>query len=90
MQNRSAFHFIAIDQIRESTANPRQTFEQNKLEELAESSGSTASFSPSAFGREQFEIVGGARRYRARSSRSCFPFPAVSSRLMMRRRSNGS
>ena len=29
--------YIAIDQIHESTTNPRQTFEQSKLEELAES-----------------------------------------------------
>jgi ParB family chromosome partitioning protein len=36
MQNSSAFQFIAIDQIRESATNPRQTFEQNKLEELAD------------------------------------------------------
>jgi ParB family chromosome partitioning protein len=36
MQDSSAFHYIAIDQIRESTTNPRQTFEQAKLEELAE------------------------------------------------------
>jgi len=37
MQNSSAFQYIAVDQIHESTTNPRQTFEQNKLEELAES-----------------------------------------------------
>ena len=37
MQNSSAFQYIAIDQIHESTTNPRQTYEQNKLEELAES-----------------------------------------------------
>jgi ParB/RepB/Spo0J family partition protein len=29
--------YIAIDQIHESTTNPRQTFEASKLEELAES-----------------------------------------------------
>ncbi len=37
MQNSSAFQFIAIDQIRESASNPRQTFEEMKLHELAES-----------------------------------------------------
>ncbi|WP_263351312.1 hypothetical protein [Acidicapsa acidisoli] len=36
MQNSSAFQFIAIDQIRESTTNPRVTFDQTKLEELAD------------------------------------------------------
>ena len=36
MQNSSAFQFIAIDQIRESATNPRQTFEEGKLHELAD------------------------------------------------------
>ncbi|TCK73430.1 hypothetical protein [Acidipila rosea] len=36
MQDSSAFQYIAIDQIHESTTNPRQTFEQTKLEELAD------------------------------------------------------
>jgi ParB family transcriptional regulator, chromosome partitioning protein len=35
MQDSSAFQYIAIDQIHESTTKPRQTFEQTKLEELA-------------------------------------------------------
>jgi ParB family transcriptional regulator, chromosome partitioning protein len=37
MLNSGPFHYIAIDQIHESITNPRLTFEQNKLEELAES-----------------------------------------------------
>ena len=37
MQNSNAFQFIEIDRIHESTTNPRLTFEQSKLEELAES-----------------------------------------------------
>ena len=37
MQNSSAFQYLAVDQIHESTTNPRQTFEPSKLEELAES-----------------------------------------------------
>jgi hypothetical protein len=36
MQDSSAFQYIAIDQIHESTTNPRQTFEQTKLVELAD------------------------------------------------------
>jgi ParB family chromosome partitioning protein len=36
MQDSSAFQYVAIDQIHESTTNPRQTFEPSKLEELAE------------------------------------------------------
>ena len=37
MQNSSAFQFLALDTIHESTANPRRTFEESKLHELAES-----------------------------------------------------
>ena len=37
MQDSSAFQFLAIDTIHESTTNPRQTYEQSKLEELAQS-----------------------------------------------------
>ena len=37
MQNSSAFQFLALDTIHESAANPRRTFEESKLHELAES-----------------------------------------------------
>ena len=37
MQDSSPFQYIAIDQISESKTNPRQTFDQAKLEELAAS-----------------------------------------------------
>jgi len=37
MQNSSAFQYLAIDTIHESTTNPRRTFEESKLHELAES-----------------------------------------------------
>ena len=36
MQDSSAFQFIAIDQIHESTTNPRRTFDEAKLYELAD------------------------------------------------------
>ena len=36
MQNSSEFQYIAIDQLFESPTNPRQTFDQKKLEELAD------------------------------------------------------
>ena len=36
MQNSSAFQYLAIDTIHESTTNPRRTFDQNKLRELAD------------------------------------------------------
>ena len=37
MQDSSAFQFLAIDTIHESTTNPRRTFDEAKLYELAES-----------------------------------------------------
>ncbi len=37
MQNSSEFQYIAIDQIHESATNPRRTFDEGKLGELAES-----------------------------------------------------
>ncbi len=36
MQDSSAFQIIAIDQIHESTTNPRRTFDEAKLCELAD------------------------------------------------------
>jgi hypothetical protein len=36
MQNSSAFQFLALDTIHESAANPRRTFEESKLHELAD------------------------------------------------------
>jgi hypothetical protein len=36
MQNSSEFQYIAIDQIHESATNPRHTFDEAKLSELAD------------------------------------------------------
>lgn len=36
MQNSSAFQYLAIDIIHESTTNPRRTFEESKRQELAD------------------------------------------------------
>jgi hypothetical protein len=36
MQDSSAFQFLAIDTIHESTTNPRRTFDEAKLCELAD------------------------------------------------------
>lgn len=36
MQDSSAFQFLAIDTIHESTTNPRRTFDEVKLYELAD------------------------------------------------------
>ena len=36
MQNSSAFQYLAIDTIHESSTNPRRTFDECKLQELAD------------------------------------------------------
>lgn len=78
MQNSSAFQYLAIDQIHESTTNPRQTFEQNKLEELAESIRQHGLIQPITVRphAEGFEIVAGARRFRAAQLAELFSLPA--------------
>ena len=42
MQDSSAFQFLAIDTIHESSTNPRKTFDETKLYELAESASALA------------------------------------------------
>jgi ParB family chromosome partitioning protein len=78
MQDSSAFQFIAIDQIHESTTNPRQTFEQSKLEELAESIRQNGLIQPITVRPDAngFEIVAGARRFRASQLAELFSIPA--------------
>jgi hypothetical protein len=49
MQNSSAFQYLALDTIHESTTNPRRTFDEGKLLELPRASSITASFSPSLY-----------------------------------------
>ncbi|RXH54466.1 MULTISPECIES: ParB/RepB/Spo0J family partition protein [Acidobacteriaceae] len=78
MQDSSAFQYIAVDQIHESTTNPRQTFEQNKLEELAESIRQHGLIQPITIrpNASGFEIVAGARRFRAAQLAELFSLPA--------------
>jgi ParB family chromosome partitioning protein len=78
MQDSSAFQFIAIDQIHESTTNPRQTFDQTKLEELAESIRQNGLIQPITVRpiTTGFEIVAGARRFRASQLAELFSVPA--------------
>ncbi len=78
MQNSSAFQYLAIDTIHESTTNPRRTFEESKLEELAESIRHHSLIQlvterPNANG---FELIAGARRYRAAKLAELFSIPA--------------
>ncbi len=58
---------VPLAQLVESSTNPRKTFDEEKLEELAESIRSKGVLSPLLTRRVNghFEIVSGARRYRA-------------------------
>ena len=78
MQDSSAFQYIAVDQIHESVTNPRQTFEQTKLEELAESIRQHGLIQPITVrpNSDGFEIVAGARRFRAAQLAELFSIPA--------------
>ena len=78
MQNSSAFQFLALDTIHESTANPRRTFEESKLQELAESIRQHGLIQPITVrpNNDGFEIVTGARRYRASLLAELFSVPA--------------
>lgn len=78
MQNSSAFQYLAIDQIHESTTNPRQTFEPSKLAELAESIRQHGLIQPITVrpNVDGFEIVAGARRFRAAQLAELFSLPA--------------
>jgi len=58
---------VPIAELVESVTNPRKAFDEQQLEELAESIRSKGILSPLLVRRENdhFEIVTGARRYRA-------------------------
>ena len=91
MQNSSAFQFLALDTIHESAANPRRTFEESKLHELAESSGSTASSSPSPSARTRKALRLWPERDASapRNWQSFSPYPPASSRSTTHRRWSG-
>ena len=78
MQDSSAFQFLAIDTIHESTTNPRRTFDEGKLKELAESIKHNGLIQPITVrpNNEGFEIVAGARRFRAAQLAELFSIPA--------------
>ncbi len=70
--------FLAIDTIHESTTNPRHTFEKCKLHELAQSIRQHGLIQPLTVrpNAEGFEIVAGARRFRASQLAELFSVPA--------------
>jgi len=78
MQNSSEFQYIAIDTIHESATNPRRTFDECKLGELAESIRTNGLIQPITVrpNSEGFEIVAGARRFRAAQLAQLFSLPA--------------
>lgn len=78
MQDSSPFQYIAIDQIFESATNPRKTFDQTKLEELAASIKHHGLMQPIVVRPKDkgFEVVAGARRFRASQLAEEFSIPA--------------
>jgi ParB family chromosome partitioning protein len=78
MQNSSAFQYLAIDTIHESTTNPRRTFDEGKLQELAESIKHHGLIQPITVRPTSagFELIAGARRYRAAQLAELFSIPA--------------
>ncbi len=74
----NAFRTLAIDQLRESPTNPRRSFDQVKLQELAESirvQGVLVPLIVRELGPEDFEVVAGARRFRAAQMAEQFSVP---------------
>ena len=78
-QNMTAdFRILAIDQLRESPTNPRRSFDPAKLEELAQSIRAQGVLVPlivRSVGANEFEVVAGARRYRAAQAAELFAVP---------------
>ncbi len=72
------FRTLAIDQLRESPTNPRRSFDQDKLQELAQSIKAQGVLVPLIvrnLAAEQFEVVAGARRFRAAQAAELFAVP---------------
>ena len=66
--NATEYRDVSLALLTESTTNPRRTFEEESLKELAESIRSQGVLSPllvRPVTEHGFEIVFGARRYRA-------------------------
>jgi ParB family transcriptional regulator, chromosome partitioning protein len=73
------FRTLAIDQLRESPTNPRRSFDEGKLQELAQSIRAQGVLVPLIVrptGPNAFEVVAGARRFRAALLAELFAVPA--------------
>lgn len=76
----SRFALIPIGALVESKTNPRRTFDKDRLAELAESIKAQGVVQPIVVrpdGEGAFEIVAGARRYRASKAAGCETVPAI-------------
>jgi ParB family chromosome partitioning protein len=64
---KSQYQTIALKSIHESTTNPRRSFDESKLAELAESLRTQGLIQPITVraNTEGYEIIAGARRFRA-------------------------
>ena len=74
----SDFRTLAIDQLRESPTNPRRSFDEGKLQELAQSIRAQGILVPLIVrpaGPRAFEVVAGARRLRAAQLAELFSVP---------------
>lgn len=72
------FRTLAIDQLRESSTNPRRTFDEGKLQELAQSIRTQGILVPLIVREIEpaiFEVVAGARRFRAAQLAELFALP---------------
>ena len=78
MQDSSTFQYLAIDLIDVSTTNPRRTFDEGKLQELAESIKHNGLIQPIVVRPKdgRFEIVAGERRYRSSLLAEKFSIPS--------------
>ncbi len=78
MQSSSEFQYVAIDTIHESATNRRRTFDQGKLQELAESIRTNGLIQPVTvrLNSQGFEIVAEARRFRAAQLAELLSVPA--------------
>ena len=76
--NATEYRDLPLAMLTESPTNPRQTFEQGKLEELAESIRQHGLIQPITVrpNTNGFEIVAGARRFRAAQLAEVFSLPA--------------
>ena len=72
------FRTLAIDQLRESSTNPRRTFDPDKLQELAQSIRAQGVLVPLIVrnvAADEYEVVAGARRFRAAKAAELFSVP---------------